>query len=250
MAKLDINLPELADTMLALCESTRSVAESAQMTDSQLTDPQLLCEGLSRFAGILRHMDEQPGTTAEQNDTSDAVNEYKELSDYGLDLLNQLGDWCDQLELTETRAALDEVIVTLGVWAARNMGPLHMIEPIVDALSKVANSSTDPAFLAELSHVYREIADAVDPVIKQDADKSNPGRPWRILNLNYAIVATRSHQPEIMESAFAQLLIRLPEDAAGFFTEGMEQMDVIGYPDHVRRVMEKYFELTNNPTLH
>lgn len=250
MAKLDINLPELADTMLALCESTRSVAESAQMTDSQLADPQLLCEGLSRFAGILRHMDEQPGATAEQNDTSDAVNEYKELSDYGLDLLNQLGDWCDQLELTETRAALDEVIVTLGVWAARNMGPLHMIEPIVDALSKVANSSTDPAFLAELSHVYREIADAVDPVIKQDADKNNPGRPWRILNLNYAIVATRSHQPEIMESAFAQLLIRLPEDAAGFFTEGMEQMDVIGYPDHVRRVMEKYFELTNNPTLH
>jgi hypothetical protein len=27
-------------------------------------------------------------------------------------------------------------------------------------------------------------------------------------------------------------------------------MDIIGYPDHVRRVMEKYFQLTNNPTLH
>jgi len=250
MATLEINLPELADTMLALCESTRSVAESAQKSDSPLTDPQQICEGLNRFAGILRHMDEQPGTTVEQFDASDAANEYKELSDYGLDLLNQLGDWCDQLELTETHAALDEVIVTLGVWAARHLGPLHTIEPIVDALSQVANSSTDPVFLAELSHVYREIADAVAPVIKQDIDKSNPGRPWRILNLNYAIVATRSHQPEIMEPAFAQLLIRLPEDAAGFFTEGMEQMDVIGYPDHVRRVMEKYFELTNNPTLH
>ena len=250
MAKLDINLPELADTMLALCESTRSVAESAQMSDSDLTDPQKICEGLDRFTGIIRHLDEQPGATIEQFDSSDAANEYQELSDYGLDLLNQLGAWCDQLELAETRAALDEVIVTLGVWAARHLGPLHTIEPIVDALSKVANNSTEPVFLAELSHVYLEIADAVAPVIKQDADKSNPSRPWRILNLNYAIVATRSHQPEIMEPAFAQLLIRLPEDAAGFFTEGMEQMDVIGYPDHVRRVMEKYFELTNNPTLH
>ena len=250
MATLEINLPELADTMLALCESTRSVAESAQMSDSQLPDPEQICEGLGRFADIIRHMDQQPGETDEQFDASDAASDYKELSDYGLDLLNQLGDWCDQLELTETRAALDEVIVTLGVWSARHLGPLHKIEPIVDALSKVANNSTDPVFLAELSHVYREIADAVAPVIKQDIDKSDPSRPWRILNLNYAIVSTRSHQPEIMESAFAQLLIRLPEDAAGFFTEGMEQMEVIGYPDHVRRVMEKYFELTNNPTLH
>ena len=250
MSKLEINLPELADTMLALCESTRSVAESAQKPASHLADPQQICEGLGRFTDIIRHLDQQPGATVEHFDANDAANEYKELSDSGLNLLTQLGDWCDRLELTETRAALDEVIVTLGVWAARHLGSLHTVEPIVDSLSKVANSSTDPIFLAELSHVYREIADAVAPVIKQDFDKSNPGRPWRILNLNYAIVATRSHQPEIMEQAFAQLLIRLPEDAAGFFTEGMEQMDVIGYPEHVRRVMEKYFELTNNPTLH
>lgn len=250
MAKLDINLPELTDTMLALCESTRSVAETAKKSDAHLTDPQQICEGLSRFSDILRHLDQQPGASIEQFDLSSTTNEYQELSDFGLDLLNQLGNWCDQLELIETRTALDEVIVTLGLWAARHLGPLHMIEPIVDALSKVANTSSEPTFLVELSQVYREIADAVTPVIKQDIDKSNPGRPWRILNLNYGIVATRSHQPEIMEQAFAQILIRLPEDAAGFFTEGMEQMDVIGYPDHVRRVMEKYFELTNNPTLH
>ena len=250
MAKLEINLPELTDTMLALCESTRHEAESAQHSDPHLTEPSQICEGLSRFSDILRHLDQQAGTSIEQLDVNDAENEYRELSDYGLDLLNQLGNWCDQLELTEARIALDEIIVTLGLWSARNLGPLHLIEPIVDALSKVANSSTDPAYLAELSQIYREIADAAAPVIKQDIDKSDPGRPWRILNLNYGIVATRSHQPDIMEQAFAQLLIRLPEDAAGFFTEGMEQMDVIGYPDHVRRVMEKYFELTNNPTLH
>ena len=250
MAKLEINLPELTDTMLALCESTRHEAESAQQNDTHLTEPSQICEGLSRFSDILRHLDQQAGTSIEQHDVNDAENEYRELSDYGLDLLNQLGNWCDQLELTEARIALDEIIVTLGLWSARNLGPLHLIEPIVDALSKVANSSTDPAYLAELSQIYREIADAAAPVIKQDIDKSDPGRPWRILNLNYGIVATRSHQPDIMEQAFAQLLIRLPEDAAGFFTEGMEQMDVIGYPDHVRRVMEKYFELTNNPTLH
>ena len=250
MSKIEINLPELTDTMLALCEATRQEVASVQQPDPYLTEPSQICEGLSRFSDILRQLDQQVDTQPERVDEDNTENEYQELSEYGFDLLNQLGSWCDQLELTENRIALDEIIVTLGLWSARNLGPLHMIEPIVDALSKVANSTTDPAYLAELSQVYSEIADAAAPTIKQDIDKSNPGRPWRILNLNYGIVATRSHQPEIMEQAFAQLLIRLPEDAAGFFTEGMEQMDVIGYPDHVRRVMEKYFELTNNPTLH
>ena len=32
----------------------------------------------------------------------------------------------------------------------------------------------------------------------------------------------------------------LPEDAARFFTEGMQQMDALNYPAHVREVMQKY----------
>lgn len=247
MSKLEINLPELTDTMLALCQSTRSVAKASDKIVAPLTDPEQICAGLNRFADIIRHLDQQ---TEKATASTSNADEFQELSDFGLDLLNQLGGWCDQLKLTDTREALDEVIVTLGVWAARHLGPLHTLEPIVNALSKVANSTTDPAFLAELSYVYREIADAVAPTIKQDIDKSNPGRPWRILNLNYAIVATRSHQIDIMEQAFEQLLIRLPEDAPGFFREGIQQMDIIGYPDHVRRIMEKYYQLTNNPTLH
>ncbi len=122
MAKLDINLPELTDTMLALCESTRSVAETAQKSGSHLADPQQICEGLSRFSDIIRHLDQHPGTSIEQFDLGNAANEYQELSDFGIDLLNQLGSWCDQLELTNTRIALDEVIVTLGLWAARHLG--------------------------------------------------------------------------------------------------------------------------------
>jgi hypothetical protein len=53
-----------------------------------------------------------------------------------------------------------------------------------------------------------------------------------------------------MESVFEQLVFRLPEDAPGFFAEGMHQMDIIGYPDHVRNVMKTYYQLTNQPTLH
>jgi hypothetical protein len=61
-----------------------------------------------------------------------------------------------------------------------------------------------------------------------------------VLLLNHGIVATRSHNTALMEQAFAQLTRHLPEDAARFFTEGMQQMDALDYPDHVREVMAKY----------
>ncbi len=79
------------------------------------------------------------------------------------------------------------------------------------------------------------------PVIQQDLEKTNPGRPWRVLHLNRAIVATRTHQPDVMDEAFALLTQHLPEDAADFFTQGMEQMELLNYPPHVREVMDRYY---------
>jgi hypothetical protein len=48
-----------------------------------------------------------------------------------------------------------------------------------------------------------------------------------------------------MEQAFAQLTSSLPEDAGQFFTEGMQQMDALDYPEPVREVMAKYHRQWN-----
>jgi hypothetical protein len=58
--------------------------------------------------------------------------------------------------------------------------------------------------------------------------------------LNRSIVATRSHNTDLMEQAFTELSRHLPEDAGHFFTEGMQQMDALDYPEHVRRLMACY----------
>jgi hypothetical protein len=121
----------------------------------------------------------------------------------------------------------------------------------VDALAIVANNTADASELESLSGIMGEIAAAVSPVIREDLEKINPGRPWRVLLLNNGIVATRSHNPDIMEAAFAVLTRHLPEDAARFFTEGMEQMEALDYPPQVRKVMEKYHrQWTVNRSLH
>ena len=241
-ANLDIDLPELIQAMLAVCATLRQAADDLQAV-ATLPPLEPACESLARFTEQIRHI--EPGRPV-----SDRAGNFSALARTGFALLEQIRAWADALEHQDMREALDEIIVTWGVWAARHLGPLPLNEPLVESLSQVANSHQDPAFLAELTHVYREIVEAVDPAIRADPDRSNPARPWRILNLNYGIVATRSHEPEIMEQAFEQLLHRLPEDAPGFFQEGMQQMEAIGYPEPVRRVMEKYYRLTNNPTLH
>jgi hypothetical protein len=92
---------------------------------------------------------------------------------------------------------------------------------------------------------------AVSPLISQDLEKLNPGRPWRALLLNQSIIATRSYNPELMERAFDVLTEKLPEDAPRFFTEGMQQMEAQNYPEPVRKVMARYHRRwTVNRALH
>ena len=73
-------------------------------------------------------------------------------------------------------------------------------------------------------------------------DRSNPWRPWRVLNLNTGIAATRSLDPELMKQVFDQLVKRLPDDVSGFFADGKRQMDAQDVPQEVRDVLNQYAE--------
>ena len=123
---------------------------------------------------------------------------------------------------------------------ARQGGLIDTLEPVVDAVAMAANNTREPQALEGLSEVIRQIIDAVPAVISQDLETISPGRPWRVLLLNHCIVATRSHNTDLMETAFAVLTGNLPADALRFFSEGMQQMDALDYPDPVRKVIEKY----------
>ncbi len=73
-----------------------------------------------------------------------------------------------------------------------------------------------------------------------DHDTGNKQRPWGLLHINRSIVATRSHDPEIMKAAFDELLVYLPHEANGFFAEDMKEMVALDYPAHIRKLMEFY----------
>ena len=84
-------------------------------------------------------------------------------------------------------------------------------------LSDIANQTNEPDSLIKLHKVAEETTSFAHEMIKTDIDKSESGHPWRILNLNHGIIASRTHNTNIIYSVFKQLLLYLPYDVAIFY---------------------------------
>lgn len=213
--------------------------------------PEVLSESMLRLLGVLRRMDGFPEGARPASEDALETRDISALGNYGLRLLTDLTAWASALRVPQATQALRGLTYALALWLARHEAEITDLQPVVDALALVANRVKSPAALEGLYLAANDITEAVDPALAQDLDHSNPGRPWRLLILNRAIIATRSHQPRLMEPAFQGLVELLPEDAPDFFREGMEQMDALDYPKPVRAVMEKYYQLWCPPkTLH
>ena len=222
----------IADIVSACAEADRAKPQADPETDLTVLDQALnnLLEVMQRVQG-----------DAEATGTEDVT----EIGEYAIRLIESLATSAEKLGLHDQKNALMDLFINISLWIAHQGGLIDTLEPVVDAVAMVANNTRDPQALEALNSVIRQIIDAVPAVISQDLETLNPGRPWRVLLLNYCIVATRSHNTALMEAAFALLTESLPTDAPRFFTEGMQQMDALNYPDHVREVMEKYHRKWN-----
>jgi hypothetical protein len=114
----------------------------------------------------------------------------------------------------------------------------------------MANTLHDARDLEALSRLIEEIRQSAAEDIRADVDKTNPARPWRVLNWKPGIVATRCGNLQAMERAFDTLCASLPEDAPSFFAEGMGQMGALDYPADVRAVVERYYRRWSTRKLH
>lgn len=173
------------------------------------------------------------------------------LGDHGIDLLARLAAVAQRLGRPEEAGAVEILTLPLACWVARHGGEVENLGPVVNALAGLANRLRRPAELERLYALASEVTAAVSPRLSQDPGTHDPARPWRVLILNRAIVATRSLQPALMDEAFEHLAEHLPHDAPGFFREGMEQMEALNYPEQVRTVMTRWYDLwCRRATLH
>ena len=145
----------------------------------------------------------------------------------------------DNRSTTQVRA-LTRLTLPVAMWIAQCGGRLDQLDLVVNAIADFANELRQTEKLAELTQAIAVIIPSVSDIVQQDLEQTNAMRPWRILHLNYCIVATRSHDTNLIEKAYDVLVKNLPQDAREFFKEGLQQMEVIGYPESVREVLERY----------
>ncbi len=216
--------------------------EDAAPDNQDVNSPQQLLAAMDQAIDVMARADAD--RVVQKNMTAESMGllEEKDISkigQYTLDLLEGMVAYV-QNKTGEQNRELIRLSVPVSLWVARHGGKLSQIDMLVNSLASYANEIVEPHELVQLASVIKEVIDACDDEIRRDVEQTNMMRPWRIVNLNYGIVATRSHQPELIEQAYDALVKNLPQDARQFFKEGMQQMDVIGYPDEVREVVERY----------
>ena len=222
--------------------------------------PHLAAKALNQFIDVLRRANGDDADAGGFNRSLAARNEgvpealsREELSDvgnHGLQLLDTLGEWAQALRLPGQENQVRAITVMVALWVARHGGELNSIESVVNTLAEIANDTTDHEALVELSDLMGELASAVSPKTKFDFENTERRQPWRVLNLNRGIIATRSHDTQLMENAFDDLIRNIPEDAEMFFRQGMQQMDELDYPDYVRDVVSRYYQQSKTRVLH
>ncbi|MDF1528654.1 MAG: hypothetical protein P1R74_05945 [Sedimenticola sp.] len=160
-----------------------------------------------------------------------------------LQLLDDIGQVAVNRGLIKTMQQMQRFSLPTALWIAQHEGKIEKLDIVVNAIASFANEGRSQEQLEVLCDVIKQVQSAVSEKIRRDVELNDPMRPWRILNLNWGIVATRTLSPPLMASVFDQLIDAIPIDAKAFFQEGMEQMDIVGYPESVREVMVHYSNL-------
>ena len=176
--------------------------------------------------------------------------EATEISDYGFVLLLKLVDLMERLDLPHKRKEIEQISLVITRWTISYNGTINYLEPVVNAIAQLANLMQEKEALLALSDLIADIVDHCSLELKKDQADSEEFRPWRLLHINRGIVATRTHDLDTMKQAFDEFLIYLPQEAPGFFAEGMKEMEALDYPPHVRKVMEFYFNQNPSTRVH
>ena len=235
-----VDLNYLRESFNELAARVQEFWETSALAEEDSNEPVMLSDAMSQLVDMLNHIQR-----ADSTDNS-APAEINTLCEYGLHLLDDLAQQAKQLKQADLAKQIERLSLPYALWFARNGSELRQLTTIVNALAQFANQASRPQTMAELYIQCCELIEATSPSL-EDSASDNPEHPWRLLLLNRAIVATRSHNPELMEPAFDAIVEYLPQDAAGFFAEGMEQMAIIDYPAPVREVVKRYFVACASP---
>jgi hypothetical protein len=218
---------------------------------SEFLDPLYQCA----FENLMAKLDQYFDTVATINMQAQdnhfiKPSEATELGDEGFIILLKFLDLMERLDLPDKRIEVEQISLVFARWVIRYQGQLRYIEPVVSALAQLASILHDKPSLLNLADLMGEISDACAPECQQISDDKNQPGAWRLLQINRSMVATRTQDIDMMTRAFDELLMYLPEAAAGFFERGINQLETENYPQYVRDIIVRYHSNKPSKYLH
>lgn len=202
--------------------------ETGPYPDQEAT-PQRLADAVRQCLEICQQLD--------ASEEEIPLEEIDELGTHALECLSDLGFWAYQLKLDDSRAAIEDLAFDMAQWIVTHGGQIAILEPVVNALARQANTTQDPAALSALFDRACGIIAYAAPGVT-DAKEATDLQPWLTLHFNCAIIATRTQQPELMQAAYDLLENHLPQHCAAFYQEGVRESKKKAYGDHVRQIMQ------------
>ncbi len=239
---LSIENDAISDLALEVTQAVLAKSDEAATIMQDPSGPLALARALSDFfqiAGALESGAGQPGQ-----------DELDELCAYGLDLLDRLAFLVRKVEIMDKRDTVARMFASMGVWVARRGAAIDNLTGIADGFGLVVNATKSPDALRDLCGLMEEVVAATSQRLQLDEDRSDAWRPWRVINLNAGIAATRSLDPTLMERTFETMGRRLPYDMPGFIADGLRQAAAQDAPDPVQAVLRRYRERWPNKALH
>ena len=197
------------------------------------SDPIVLVAAIADFLTVSDQLDAQYGA-----DNPLPLANADAAADEALRCATELDPWLDRFELATFRGELYAVMLGVGLWAMRHDLPIASPEPIVNALAHRANEASSKQETAAAYAMMQGFIDHLAPSLAADLERSNPERPWRLLNLNFAITAIRTGDAALMRFAFDVFNTYLPDERAGFYEEACTVAAQPGFPLDTRALIE------------
>lgn len=244
-APMSILILEIQAFGKVLKDNVERFAATRPHDPATLETTRTLGEALAQFVDIAEHVDS--GDEAPARLTAEDMDR---IGIHVLPLMEAVVEGVqDHIEPAD-QATLQRAVAGASVWLARAGARLEHLEPVANAFAAVANATRDPAELAALCLLMEEVLMGANAAVKAEPETSDPLRPWRLMNLNWGIMATRSHDTALMRRVFDQMAMHIPADMPAFFREGMDEMTRSDYPVHVKEVMQAYHDQWTQRTAH
>lgn len=239
---LVIEINTISDLALQVMQAILCREEEAREIIGEDDGALMLARALSEFFEVAGTLEAGAGYLE--------ADEFTEFCAYGLDLMDRLAFLVRKLEIMDKRNIVARMFASMGVWVARNGATIDNLEGTADGFGMLVNGTSETAELHVMCGLMEEVIEAASRRLQLDEERGNAWRPWRVINLNAGIAATRSLDPELMEQTFETMGRRLPYDMPGFLADGMRQAAVSNVPEAVTEVLRRQIEKWPTPPLH